>query len=139
MSTAGCTVWADGRAAPSIEVVVWGRGQDEGFTEWQLKHPKPAWTLFPAEAPIGYAEPAYESRLEGTKMGELRKGAVANAVIGDWYINLRVYRPGKGRSAVPDAIMLVQQIAKALQLPSQPTRTYPPYTPSGPTPSSPTS
>jgi hypothetical protein len=117
LSTASCQVLADGGSSPNVEVVVWDRALDDGFTEWELKNPKPAWTLFPADHPIGFSEPAY------------RTGAVAVAIIGDWYINLRIYRPGKGRKAVPDSINLVQRVAASLQLPPQATRTYPLFTP----------
>ena len=132
LTTAGCTVRADQRDLPNFEVVVWSRGLDDGFTEWQLKNPESNQTLFPADHPIGLADPAYQSRLDGTKMGELRTGAVATAIIGDWYINLRIYRPGKGRKAVTDAINLVQRVAASLQLPPQARRTYTPFVPSTP-------
>jgi hypothetical protein len=138
LASADCMVKADERELPNFEVVVSSRGQDKGFTEWELKNPKPARTVFPTDHPTGFAEPAYQSRLEGTKMGELRTGALAVAIIGDWYINLRIYRPGKGRNAVTDSINLVQRIAASLQLPPQATRTYEPFTPSSrptPTPS----
>lgn len=141
VSIATCGVYADGRSLPNLEVEVLGRGVEGAFTEWQLKEPKPSWTLFPAGGPTGFAEPAFESRLEGTKTGELRKGAVAKAVIGDWYLNVKVYRPGKGRDAVADSMMLLQQAAKALQLPLQPRLPVESYTPGGsatPQPSTPT-
>jgi hypothetical protein len=96
----GCFVRTEAGKSKVFEVVVWDRALDEGFTVWQVKNPKPNWTLFPADNPIGFAGTAYQSRLDGTKMGELRTGAVAVAIIGDWYIDLRIYRPGKGRDAV---------------------------------------
>lgn len=142
LASASCTVKADKRSLPNFEVVVWSRGQDEGFTEWELKNPKPTWTLFPTAQPTGFAEPAYQSRLDGTTTGELRTGAVAVAIIGDWYLNVRIYRPGKGRNAINDSINLVQRIAASLQLPPEATQTYPPFTPSSrptPGPSTPTS
>lgn len=129
LTDSGCLVWVDGQKTPNFEVEVWDRAHDEGFTEWELKNPKPAWTLFPADRPIGFSEPKYQSRSDGTTTGELRTGAVAVAIIGDWYINLRIYRPGKGRKAVPDSINLVQRVAASLQLPPQATRTYTPFTP----------
>lgn len=134
LTDSACSVYADKREFKNFEVVVWDRAHDDGYTEWQLKNPKPNQTLFPADHPIGLADPAYQSRLDGTKMGELRTGAVATAIIGDWYINLRIYRPGKDRKAVADAINLVQRVMASLQLPSQATRTYPPFVPSTPTP-----
>jgi hypothetical protein len=130
----GCFVRTEAGKSKVFEVVVWDRALDEGFTVWQLKNPKPNWTLFPADNPIGFAETAYQSRLDGTKMGELRTGAVAVAIIGDWYINLRIYRPGKGRDAVKDSANLVQRVAASLQLSSQASRTYPPFVPSTSTP-----
>jgi hypothetical protein len=132
-----CTVYADRRETPNFEVVVWDRSHDDGYTEWLLKHPKPNQTLFPPENPVGVANPSYSSRLDGTKTGELRTGAIATAIIGDWYINLRIYRPGKGRAPVTDAIALVQRIATALQLPTEASRTYSPFVPSSPSASSP--
>jgi hypothetical protein len=134
LTDSACTVRADQRETPNFDVVVWNRALDEGFTEWELKNPKPTWTLFPADHPVGFAEPAYQSRLDGTKMGELRTGAVAVAIVGDWFINLRIYRPGKGRDAVKDSVNLVQRVMASLQLPSQASRTYPPFAPSRSTP-----
>ncbi|MFB6726379.1 hypothetical protein ACFCV3_39790 [Kribbella sp. NPDC056345] len=139
VSIAGCTVFADERSLPNLEVQVVGRGSDGGLIEWQLKSPKPQWTVLPAGGPTGFAEPAFESRLEGKKTGELRKGAVAKAIVGDWFVDIKLYRPGKGRNAVADSIMLLQQVVKALQLPSQPTQTYAPYTPSSSATSQPSS
>jgi hypothetical protein len=137
LQDSGCFVRTATDKSKIFEVVVWDRELDDGYTEWELKNPQPNQTLFPADHPIGVVEPAYQSRLNGTKTGELRTGAVAVAIIGDRYINLRIYQPGKGRNAVTDAINLVQRVSTSLQLPSQATRTYPPFVPSTPTPFAP--
>ncbi|HEY0694716.1 MAG TPA: hypothetical protein VGD71_37490 [Kribbella sp.] len=134
LQDSGCFVRTASDKSKIFEVVVWDREHDDGYTEWLLKNPEPNQTLFPAGHPIGVANPAYGSRVDGKKTGELRTGAVATAIIGDWYINLRIYQPGKGRNAVTDAINLVQRVSATLQLPTQATRTYPPYVPSTPTP-----
>jgi hypothetical protein len=134
LTDSGCSVYADRRDIPNFDVEVWDRAHDNGFTEWELKNPKPAFKLFPADHPVGFAEAKYGSRLDGTKIGDYRTGAVAVAIIGDWYINLRIYRPGKGRNAITDAINLIHRVAASLQLPTQATRTYTPFVPSTPNP-----
>jgi hypothetical protein len=122
LQDSGCFVRTEAGNVKVFEVVVWDRALDQGYTEWLLKNPKPQAKLFPADHPYGVADPAYQT------------GAVATAVVGDWYINLRIYRPGKGRDAVTDAINLVQRVAASLQLPTEATQTYPPYVPGSSTP-----
>lgn len=126
LEDSGCFVRTGAAQAKVFEVVVWDRAMDNGYTEWQLKNPEANQIRFPADHPIGIANPAYQDREAGTS------GAVASAVVGDWYVNLRIYRPGKGRDAVTDAVNLVQRVVAALQLPTQATRTYPPFVPSTP-------
>jgi hypothetical protein len=133
LQDSGCFVRTATDKSKIFEVVVWDREHDGGATEWLMKNPEPNQTLFPADHPIGVVNPAYGS-LDGKKTGELHTGAVATVIIGDWYINLRIYQPGKGRNAVTDAINLVQRVAATLQLPTQATRTYTPFVPSTPTP-----
>jgi hypothetical protein len=137
LQESNCVVFPKGnRAAKSFEVVVWDRALDEGTTEYDLKHPLPTYVLFPGDNPIGFAERAYEYV---DSKGTRKSGAVAVAIVGDWYINLRIFRPGPGRDAIKDSIDLVQRVVASLQLPPQATKTYAPWVPSTPPPSSPSS
>ena len=129
LTDSGCFVRSDPSNVPILEVTVEGRGSDGGFTDYLIKHPDAGMTVFPADHPYGVVNPSYTSKGDGSKGDVTRTGAVATAAIGDWYINLRIYRPGKGRNAVADATHLVQRVIDALQLPSQPTQTYAEFTP----------
>jgi hypothetical protein len=104
-----------------------GAGPRRRVHEYLLKRPGPGMTVFPADRPYGVVNPAYGAY--GPKGKVTHPGAVASAVVGDWYINLRVYRPGKGRDAVADATHLVQKVIDSLQLPSQAKRIYTEFTP----------
>lgn len=130
LSLATCLAFADGREFPNLDVMVRKRGRDGAFVEWQMRRPESAWTLFPAGDAYGYAKPEYEH----TADGQPRTGAVAQAVYGDWYINLKLYAPAKGRDPVKDSIDLVDQVIAALQLPKEPSRDYPDWTPEPTTP-----
>jgi hypothetical protein len=123
----GCFVRLDTGDIKAFEVVVWERGLDDGFTEYLMKHPSPGMSVFPADDPHGVVNPAYGAYGPNGKV--THPGAVADAVVGDWYINLRIYRPGKGRDAVADATHLVQEVIASLQLPSQTKTTYTEFTP----------
>lgn len=129
LTDANCSVRRRGdNQGLALSAWVEHRGSRENeSTDWLIKHPSPSMTPYPAGNPIGVANPA-----RGT-------GAVATALVGDWYIRVLLdpqaegcpaaCRAVKGRNPVVDAQTLVQRIVAALQLPTQASQTYPPYVP----------